>query len=190
MEKSGWSGQTTSFPGSFTARWEKASPGESKRVLPDGGPVRAELYGAGRPRPGSGAAKAPAGRTRRPSTDLLQFGLDEEFLRRSVVLDAQDIRLAADLAIFHVALPAPSRLVDRSGVPFSAGSALESGFHHLRAYPNRYDRGEPFWLAIAAHVDRNGRKQQGNQRRCLRRHGIMMERKVESPQQETIYEHE
>ena len=58
-----------------------------------------------------------------------QFRGDKEFLRRVVVLDAQHIGLAADLAVFYVALSASGRLVDRGGVPFSAGGALESGFH-------------------------------------------------------------
>ena len=41
-----------------------------------------------------------------------QFGGDEEFLRRGVVLDAKDIRFAADLAVFNVALAASGGLVD------------------------------------------------------------------------------
>ena len=58
-----------------------------------------------------------------------QFGGDEEFLRRGVVLDAKDIGLAADLAVFNVALAASGGLVDGRGVPFAAGGALETGLH-------------------------------------------------------------
>lgn len=72
---------------------------------------------------------------------LFQFGADQELLRRRIVLDAQNVRLAADLAVFDVALPLPGRLVDGSGVPFSAGGALETGFHGVeRAYLSGYIR--------------------------------------------------
>src|ERR1700722_13318327 len=66
----------------------------------------------------------------RPSTSrLFQLSRDEEFLRRRVVLHAQYVRLAADLAVFNVTLAAPSGFIDRGRVPFSAGRALETGFH-------------------------------------------------------------
>ena len=62
---------------------------------------------------------------------LLQFGCDKEFLGRRVVVDPQDVWLAADLAVFYIALPAPGGLVDGGRVPFSAGGALEAGFHGI-----------------------------------------------------------
>jgi hypothetical protein len=58
-----------------------------------------------------------------------QFRGDEKFLRGGVILDAKDIGLAANLAIFDVALAASSGLIHEVGVPFSAGCALEAGFH-------------------------------------------------------------
>jgi len=66
-----------------------------------------------------------------PSFRSFQFGGDEELLRRGVVLDAQDIRLAANLAVFDVVLAASGGLINGSSVPFSAGSALETGLHRL-----------------------------------------------------------
>jgi len=60
---------------------------------------------------------------------LFNFGGDKEFLRQRVVLDLQNIRLAADLAVFYVLLAASGGLVDGSRVPYSAGGALEAGFH-------------------------------------------------------------
>jgi hypothetical protein len=59
----------------------------------------------------------------------LQRGRDEEFLRGSVILNPQYIRLATDLAVFDIALPAPRRLVHRGGVPLSATRALVASFH-------------------------------------------------------------
>lgn len=64
-----------------------------------------------------------------PNILSLQFCRNKEFLRGSVIFNAQHIRLAAHLAVFHIALPPPGRLVDRSSIPFSASSALETGFH-------------------------------------------------------------
>lgn len=46
-----------------------------------------------------------------------------------VILDAQQVGLAAHLAVFHVGLAASGRFVDRRDVPLSAGGALETGFH-------------------------------------------------------------
>ena len=64
-----------------------------------------------------------------PGRASLQLRGDQEFLRRVVVLHAQNVRLAADLAIFDIALVASGGLVDRGGIPFSAGRALETRFH-------------------------------------------------------------
>jgi hypothetical protein len=60
---------------------------------------------------------------------LFQLSRDEEFLTRRVVLHAQDVGLAADLAVFHVTLAPPGGFIDRGRIPFSAGRALEAGFH-------------------------------------------------------------
>ncbi len=59
----------------------------------------------------------------------LQFGSDEELLRRSVILDLQNVWFAAHLAIFHVALAAAGSRVHGGGVPLAATCALEAGFH-------------------------------------------------------------
>ena len=61
--------------------------------------------------------------------ELFQFCADEEFMRGIVVLDSQDIGLAADLAVFDVGLVASGGLVNRGDVPFSARGALEPRFH-------------------------------------------------------------
>jgi hypothetical protein len=60
---------------------------------------------------------------------LFQFGCDEELLPRRVVLHAQHVRLAANLAVFDVALPPSRGLIDGGRIPFSAGRTLETGFH-------------------------------------------------------------
>jgi len=59
----------------------------------------------------------------------LEFGGDKEFLRRIIVLHAQNVRFAADLAILDIALAASGGLIDGSGIPFAAGGALEPRFH-------------------------------------------------------------
>jgi hypothetical protein len=58
-----------------------------------------------------------------------QFGGDKEFLRRVVVLDVKNIRLAAYLAVFDVILAASGRFVHGTCIPFSAGGTLKTGFH-------------------------------------------------------------
>ena len=60
---------------------------------------------------------------------LLKFRRHEEFLRRIVVFDVKNIRLAADLAILYVHLSTTRGFVDNSRIPFSAGGALKSRFH-------------------------------------------------------------
>ena len=65
---------------------------------------------------------------------LFEFGADQELLRRGVVLDPQDIGLAADLAVFDIGLAASSGLVHCRDVPLSAGGALEARFHCKTAY--------------------------------------------------------
>jgi hypothetical protein len=60
---------------------------------------------------------------------LLQRGLDEEFLRRAIVLYAQNIRLAARLAILDVALSSSRGLIHAGGVPLATSSALKASLH-------------------------------------------------------------
>ena len=69
-----------------------------------------------------------------------QFGGDEELLRRGIVLDAQDVGLAANLAVFDVVLVASGGFVNGSGVPFPAGSALETGLHRLTEHTSEPGR--------------------------------------------------
>jgi hypothetical protein len=58
-----------------------------------------------------------------------QLGADEELLRRDIILNLQNVGLAADLAIFHVALPAPGTRVHGGGVPLAAACALKASVH-------------------------------------------------------------
>ena len=67
------------------------------------------------------------------SCSLFEFRCDEELGGGIVVLDSQNIRLAADLAIFNVALAATGGFVDRSDVPLSTRSALETRFHSFES---------------------------------------------------------
>jgi hypothetical protein len=60
---------------------------------------------------------------------LFQFRSDEEFFGGVVVFDAQDVRLAANLAVFDVGLAPSGRGIDGGNVPFSARGALEARFH-------------------------------------------------------------
>jgi hypothetical protein len=60
----------------------------------------------------------------------LKFGGDEKLLRRVVVFDVENIRLTADLAVFHVNLAAAGGLIYDGRIPFSARRALETGFHN------------------------------------------------------------
>src|SRR6202035_1095520 len=65
----------------------------------------------------------------KPGANLLQRGGDEEFLRRRIVLDLQQVRLAAGLAVFDIVLPPPCGLINRGGIPFTATSTLKSRIH-------------------------------------------------------------
>src|SRR5271165_5683371 len=112
-----WGRSRTQF--SSAARWKAPSPSASKRSRnssPRGIHWRIDVHFVHFGRFGFAS---------------LQFGGNKEFLRRRVVFDAQDVRLAADLAVFDVALAASSGFVNRSGIPFSAGGALKTGFHGL-----------------------------------------------------------
>lgn len=79
--------------------------------------------------------------------ELFQFSGDEEFSRGCVILDAKHIGIAADLAVFYIALGTSGRFVDGGGVPFSARCALEAGFHassiHSQTESNRGPRCPP-----------------------------------------------
>jgi len=44
----------------------------------------------------------------------------------------QDIRLAANLAVFHVILARSGRRIDLCLIPFTAAGALETGKHDLQ----------------------------------------------------------
>lgn len=57
---------------------------------------------------------------------------DEEIAARVVIFDAQNVRFAADLAVFDVRLAGSGRLIDYGHIPFPAGSALETRFHFLQ----------------------------------------------------------
>jgi len=57
------------------------------------------------------------------------LGRDKELPGRVVVLNAENVRLAADLAIFDVDLAAARGFVDPRRIPFTARSTLEAGFH-------------------------------------------------------------
>jgi len=57
---------------------------------------------------------------------------DEKLLQRSIVFNAQHIRLAADLAVFDIVLPPSCGFVDRSRVPYSAARTLKACFHNKR----------------------------------------------------------
>lgn len=59
---------------------------------------------------------------------LFQFGSDEEFARGIVILDAQNIRLAADPTVLDVRLAA-SGGIHRGDVPLATRSTLETAFH-------------------------------------------------------------
>ena len=65
----------------------------------------------------------------RYSRRLVELGGDPELLFFGIVFQKEEIRLAAILAIFHVALTAPGGFVDGGDVPLAAAGALEAGFH-------------------------------------------------------------
>src|SRR6185437_11339140 len=58
-----------------------------------------------------------------------QLRADHIFPRARVPPDMQHIRLAADLAIFHITLFAPGRRVNRGLIPLSTPGTLESTDH-------------------------------------------------------------
>ena len=60
---------------------------------------------------------------------LLQCRRNKEFLRRRIVLHAQHIGLAADLAVFDVALPVPRGFVHGRYIPLATTRTLKASFH-------------------------------------------------------------
>jgi hypothetical protein len=58
-----------------------------------------------------------------------QVGYDEEFLRCRVVLDAQGIGFAANLAVFDVTLLASSGFIHCGRIPLAAACTLKTSFH-------------------------------------------------------------
>ena len=61
---------------------------------------------------------------------LFQLCRNYKFLLLRVVSDIEHIRLAADLAVFHIRLRASGRFVHGRLVPFAAASTLKSCFHY------------------------------------------------------------
>jgi hypothetical protein len=61
----------------------------------------------------------------------LQFRSDDKLLHVGIPLDSEQIGLAADLAIFYVALFGSVAEIDERFVPLATASALETGFHDL-----------------------------------------------------------
>jgi hypothetical protein len=60
---------------------------------------------------------------------LFQFSCNHKFLLDWIVLHAQQVWLAANLAILNVGLVATGGGVHRCLVPFATAGALESGIH-------------------------------------------------------------
>lgn len=60
---------------------------------------------------------------------LLQFGTDHKLAVASIPSNQKNIGLAADLAVFHVALAGTGGFVDGRVVPLTAACALETGKH-------------------------------------------------------------
>jgi hypothetical protein len=61
---------------------------------------------------------------------LLQLSSDEKLLRGRVIVGAQHVGLAADLAIFNVTLPLSRGFIHDDRVPFSTARALIATFHY------------------------------------------------------------
>ena len=62
--------------------------------------------------------------------ELFQFGSDQKFFRFWIAGNFQDVGLAADLAVFDVALHTAGRFVHDRFVPLTATGTLE-GWGHL-----------------------------------------------------------
>jgi hypothetical protein len=61
--------------------------------------------------------------------DLLQFRGNHELRQFRIIVDVKQVGLAANLAIFHVALFPSGGFVHRGLIPLTAGCALETGVH-------------------------------------------------------------
>ncbi len=62
---------------------------------------------------------------------------DEEFLRCDVILDLQQVGLAADLAVFDVVLPPTCGFVNRGDIPLAAAGTLKASFHERNYLSHR-----------------------------------------------------
>src|SRR5208282_144094 len=60
---------------------------------------------------------------------LLQCRRDEKLPRRRIIFHVQNIRFAADLAVFNVILPPAPRLIHGGNIPFAAAGTLKPCFH-------------------------------------------------------------
>jgi len=58
-----------------------------------------------------------------------EFGSDHELIRFRVPLHGQHVRLAAHLAIFHIALFTSAAGVGGRLIPLATSGALKAGFH-------------------------------------------------------------
>ena len=63
------------------------------------------------------------------SHTLFQFRPNHKFPLRRIVFDAQQVRLATDLAVFNIRLPAASVLIHRCVIKLAASGTLKSGLH-------------------------------------------------------------
>jgi len=61
---------------------------------------------------------------------LLQLGSDEELLSCRVIVGAQHVGFAADLAIFNVTLLPSRGFIHDDRVPFAAARTLIASFHY------------------------------------------------------------
>ena len=57
---------------------------------------------------------------------LLELGGNPELIFFRIVFEKEQVWLAADLAVFHVALTTPGGFVDGGDVPLAAACALEA----------------------------------------------------------------
>lgn len=65
----------------------------------------------------------------RSRSDSFERGCNDEFLRRRIVLDAQNIRLAANLAVLDIGLPASGAFIHSGRIPLAAPRTLKTSFH-------------------------------------------------------------
>jgi hypothetical protein len=70
---------------------------------------------------------------RLPLLYLFQLSRNQKILFLDVVLDTEEIRLAAYLTVLHIRLDAASGLVDHCLVPLAAAGTLKSRFHKVHS---------------------------------------------------------